>query len=360
MRESFLALLVVLMAGCASVKSLPQSAAEVDFENTLEGKTGWSEYQGLISVAKVDERTAYEAAKAGLRSAGFTVTRGDFENLTVLGQHGMTAYDWNIVAGVYVRTSETKTQFKTVVEGSKDIGFSGDATGSDWVGRILGGVRSYLATVSAAESSPNTQSTVAGTCFVVTPDGKILSNEHVVSKGKRITVKLSDGRELIGRLVAQSRNTDLALLEVDANELDYLPLSDSRTAGIGMEVFTLGYPVTSILGEEIKFTDGVISSLSGIGGEAAFMQITVPLQPGNSGGPLINDSGEVVGITTSTAAISSFFDVAGTLPQNVNWAVKSDYALLMFDQPVRLDRASNRQEAINRATRATCRVVVER
>ena len=88
MREILLALLVVLMAGCASVKSLPQSAAEVAFENTLEGKTGWSEYQGLISVAKVDERTAYEAAKAGLRSAGFTVTRGDFENLTVLGQHG--------------------------------------------------------------------------------------------------------------------------------------------------------------------------------------------------------------------------------------------------------------------------------
>ena len=138
-----------------------------------------------------------------------------------------------------------------------------------------------------------------------------------MSNGKRITVKLSDGRELIGRVVAQSRNTDLALLEVDANELDYLPLSGSRTAGIGMEVFTVGYPVTSILGEEIKFTDGVISSLSGIGGEAAFMQITVPLQPGNSGGPLVNDSGEVVGITTSTAVISSFFEVAGTLPQNV-------------------------------------------
>ena len=131
MRQISIALILCLMAGCASVKSLPQSAAEVDFDNMLEGQTGWSEYQGVISVTRIDEMTAYEAAKAGLRNAGFTVSRGDFENLTVMGKHGMTAYDWNVVAGVYIKTSETKTLFKTVVEGSKDIGFSGDATGAD-------------------------------------------------------------------------------------------------------------------------------------------------------------------------------------------------------------------------------------
>lgn len=360
MRQILLALMFVLTAGCASIKSLPQSADEVDFDSTIEGKTGWSEYQGIISVAKVDERTAYEAAKAGLRNAGFTIVRGDFENLTVMGQHGMTAYDWNVVAGVYIKTGESKTQFKSVVEGSKDIGFSGDATGADWVGRILGGVRNYLATAAVTDGSPNHQTTISGTCFVVAPNGKILSNEHVVSGGRQIVVRLSDGRELIARIVTQSRNTDLALLKIDASNLDYLPLSDPRTANMGMEVFTVGYPVTSILGEELKFTDGVISSLSGIGGEAAFMQITVPLQPGNSGGPLVNNFGEVVGITTSTAAIGAFFDKAGTLPQNVNWAVKSDYALLMFDQPAGLVQTSGRQEAIDRATKAACRITVDK
>lgn len=360
MRQILIALMLIFTAGCASVKSLPQSADEVDFDSTIEGKTGWSEYQGIISVSKIDEKIAYEAAKAGLRNAGFTVSRGDFDNLTVMGQHGMTAYDWNVVAGVYIKTGESKTQFKTVVEGSKDIGFSGDATGTDWVGQILGGVRNYLATASVTDSFPDQHSAVSGTCFVVAPDGKILSNEHVVANGRQIVVTLSDGRELVARTVTQSRNTDLALLEVDASNLDYLPLSSQRTANIGMEVFTVGYPVTSILGEELKFTDGVISSLSGIGGEAAFMQITVPLQPGNSGGPLVNNFGEVVGITTSTAAIGAFFDRAGTLPQNVNWAVKSDYALLMFDQPAGLMQTPSRQEAIDRATKAACRITVRK
>ena len=352
--------LLVFSGGCASISSLPQSASEVDFDSTLEGKTGWSEYQGVIEVARVDERTAYEAAKAGLRNAGFTVSRGDFENLTVMGQHGMTAYDWNVVAGVYIKTGETRTFFKTVVEGSKDIGFSGDATGTDWVGRIMGGVRNFLATASPAGVSPSRPPEVSGTCFVVSPDGKILTNEHVVSSGKQIVVTLYNGRKLIAHTIAQSRSTDLALLVVDADNLNYLPLSEARTAHIGMEVFTVGYPVTSLLGDELKYTNGVISSLSGVGDEAAFMQITVPIQPGNSGGPLVNDSGEVVGITTSTAAISSFLNAAGTLPQNVNWAVKSDYALLMFDQPTPLQKTSNRQEAIDRAMTAACRVIANR
>jgi len=87
-----------------------------------------------------------------------------------------------------------------------------------------------------------------------------------------------------------------------------------------LEVFTVGYPVTDILGEELKFTDGVISSLSGVGDDAAFVQITVPLQPGNSGGPLVNNAGEVVGVVTSTAAVANFVRTVGTLPQNINWA----------------------------------------
>jgi len=353
-------LLLVAVSGCASIKSLPQSANEVDFGDTIEGKTGWSEYQGLITVPTINAETAYEAAKEGLRSAGFTISRANLEGLAVMGQHGMTAYDWNIVAGVYIKIEESQTLFKTIVEGSKDIGFSGDATGSDWVGRISGGIRSYLANTPAASASPMRPGTSAGTCFVVTPDGKILSNNHVVSGGKRFLVTLSDGREMIARMQTQSRSTDLAMLEVDASDLNYLPMTGPRTAKTGMEVFTVGYPVTSVLGEEAKFTDGVISSLSGVGGEAAFLQITVPLQPGSSGGPLVNYAGEVVGITTSTAAIGAFIEAAGTLPQNVNWAVKSDYALLLFDQPQRPHQAANRQEAIDRALSAVCRIVAER
>ena len=102
----------------------------------------------------------------------------------------------------------------------------------------------------------------------------------------------------------------------------------------GQRVFTLGYPVPGVLGEEVKYTEGVISSLSGLQGEDSLMRITVPVQPGNSGGPLVNEAGEVVGIITSSAAISAFFRLTGTLPQNVNWAVKGNYILsLLNDKP---------------------------
>lgn len=354
-----LLLLLCLSAGCASVNSLPQTASEVDFDSTFEGKTGWSEYQGAIEVPVLDDKTAYEAAKAGLRSAGFTLNRGDLANMTVIGKHGMTAYDWNVVAGVYVKTDESKTIFKTIVEGSKDIGFSGDATGSDWVGRILGGVRAYLATAQSASKPSGASSMISGSCFVVSPDGKVITNAHVVSDAESILVRLNDGREMPARTSTVSRTTDLALLELDANNLEYISLSKPRTAALGMDVFTVGYPVTSILGEELKFTDGVISSLSGLGDEAAFMQVTVPLQPGNSGGPIVNDFGEVVGIATSTAAVSSFYRATGTIPQNVNWAVKSEYARLMFDQPVAQEPTSGREGAIERASKSSCRVIVK-
>ena len=82
----------------------------------------------------------------------------------------------------------------------------------------------------------------------------------------------------------------------------------------------------SVLGAEPKFSDGAISSLSGPGGEITFLQTTVPVQPGNSGGPLVSEQGEVVGIITASAAIVPFIKASGTLPQNVNWAVNAIFA----------------------------------
>jgi S1-C subfamily serine protease len=125
-------------------------------------------------------------------------------------------------------------------------------------------------------------------------------------------------------------------------------------------VFTIGFPVSAVLGDEAKFTDGSVSALSGVGGEATFIQVTVPIQPGNSGGALLNDSGEVVGIVTASAAIRPFLAVAGTLPQNINWAVKAEYAAPLFDEPRRRPASQDRRAAIDHALKATCSVEVTR
>ena len=122
---------------------------------------------------------------------------------------------------------------------------------------------------------------------------------------------------------------------------------------IGDDVFTLGFPISDLLGKEVKYTDGSISSLSGLKGDATFFQISVPIQPGNSGGPLVNEKGNVVGIVTATAAVEAFYQATGSMPQNVNWAVKGAYASLLL--PPGLERS--KRSTTNPITNAKWSVV---
>ena len=143
------AALAVLAAGCASTRSLPESADVAGFDSGVEGKTGWSEYQEVATFPGVSLRDGFDAAKAGLGDAGFALRKADFEKRMVVGAHGMTAHDWNVVAGVYLREIPEGVQAKVHVEGSKDIGFSGDATSGAWTGEILKGMRKYILDLEA-------------------------------------------------------------------------------------------------------------------------------------------------------------------------------------------------------------------
>jgi uncharacterized protein YceK len=149
MRYSFVALALSVLSGCASVSSLPDSANEVNFDAVKEGKTGWSEYQETTTFPGVTLKTAFDAAKAGLADAGFALRSADFANGVVKGAHGMTAHDWNIVAGVYLKETAEGVAVMCKVEGSKDIGFSGDATSGGWTGEILKGMRKYILDLEA-------------------------------------------------------------------------------------------------------------------------------------------------------------------------------------------------------------------
>ena len=176
---------------------------------------------------------------------------------------------------------------------------------------------------------PIMASTSTGSGFFVAGEGLILTNSHVVEDAKEIFVTTSSGDRLGAKIVAQSRSTDLALLKVPYANGTYLSLASANSASIGDDIFTVGYPSPGLLGNEAKYSEGVINSLSGIQGDATFFQISAPIQPGNSGGPLVDRDGNVIGIVTATAAVSSFLRNTGTLPQNVNWAVKADYATLL-------------------------------
>ena len=117
---------------------------------------------------------------------------------------------------------------------------------------------------------------------------------------------------------------DLALLKVETTSSP-IPIPSQTRMARADEVFTLGYPDITIQGQTRKATFGRINALSGIKDDVRFFQVDVPIQPGNSGGPLINDKGEVLGIVTMTLDAIVSLIAKGSLPQNVNYAVKSDY-----------------------------------
>jgi len=148
-------------------------------------------------------------------------------------------------------------------------------------------------------------------------------------------------------VVSTSFSTDLALLRIPYQTKNYLTFANPGSADIGDQVFTLGYPVSDILGKEVKYTDGSISFLSGLQGNATFFQISVPVQPGNSGGSLVNQDGNVVGVVTAVAAVEAFHKATGSLPQNVNWAVKGAYASLLLPPDIQRKKRSTKDPITN-------------
>ena len=144
----------------------------------------------------------------------------------------------------------------------------------------------------------------------------------MVDGAQQVQVLVGDDL-LDARVLATDESDDLALLEIQSITR---PLPVRRTSGLakGEEVLTLGYPVPVLQGRELKATFGHVNALSGLQGDPRFAQVDVPIQPGNSGGPLLDDEGEVVGVVMGTLDPSVLGRVAGFVPQNVNYALKSE------------------------------------
>ncbi len=198
-----------------------------------------------------------------------------------------------------------------------------------------------------------------GTGFSVSPNGFIVTANHVIANA--VSIKALQGSTILKALLVKSDPlNDVAILKIDKTTPAFLPIALIRSAKTGERVFTIGYPMSNLLGQEQKYTEGVISSLSGIQGAASFMQITVPVQPGNSGGPLVNEKGQVVGVISSTAAVLPFIKASGTIPQNINWAVKADYIrpLLNLTETPQKSQVM-REEAIEKTKCATYMIEVE-
>ena len=123
----------------------------------------------------------------------------------------------------------------------------------------------------------------------------------------------------------------------------------------------MGFPSASYLGTEPKYSSGAISSLSGRGREATLMLISVPTQPGGSGSPLLTMDGAVIGVVTAGTREEEFMRDTGALPQNLNWAVKMEYATPLYDPPGGPEHpavAQTPRQVAEQAVRAVCIVLV--
>ncbi len=170
-----------------------------------------------------------------------------------------------------------------------------------------------------------------GTGFLINNDGYIITNFHVVedaSKVKVTGIKGDFSTSFEATVVGIDRRNDLALLRVESKLFSFsnppYTLRDSKEVKKAERVYALGYPIESALGKEVKITDGLINSLTGFKSSISEFQISVPVQAGNSGGPLFDSNGELVGVI-SAKIVSNSVDQVG-------YAIKSDYLAFFLDQ----------------------------
>jgi serine protease Do len=161
-----------------------------------------------------------------------------------------------------------------------------------------------------------------GSGFILSADGYVMTNAHVVESASTITVTLTDKREFKAKLIGSDKRTDVALIKIEATNLPKMTIGDSKAIRVGQWVLAIGSP----FGLENTVTSGIVSAKSRDTGELLpFIQTDAAVNPGNSGGPLINQRGEVIGINSQILS-----GTGGSI--GISFAIPIDDAMLVVEQ----------------------------
>ncbi|MGV8112762.1 hypothetical protein SDC9_66290 [bioreactor metagenome] len=168
----------------------------------------------------------------------------------------------------------------------------------------------------------------SGTGFGISSNGIIITNFHVIDGAKTIKIRgiNSDfNKTYKAKVLVSDKNNDLALIQIDDysfTSLGTIPYTiKTGLAGVGENIFVLGYPLRATMGDEIKLTNGIVSSRTGFQGDITSYQISAPVQPGNSGGPLFDSQGNLIGIINAKHGGA----------ENASYAVKTNYLTNLID-----------------------------
>jgi S1-C subfamily serine protease len=168
-----------------------------------------------------------------------------------------------------------------------------------------------------------------GSGFFITDDGYLITNQHVAGSGATVRILTASGI-IPAKVIKVDELNDLTLLKAEGKFAE-LPVVLSRKVQLGATVATVGFPNIGLQGFSPKLAKGEIASLAGIQDDARHFQISVPVQPGNSGGALVDEHGNVIGVVVAKLSQKAALATSGSLAENVNYAIKSSYLLSFLE-----------------------------
>jgi S1-C subfamily serine protease len=182
---------------------------------------------------------------------------------------------------------------------------------------------------AAPQPSDQENEISSGSAFVVSRQGHLLTNNHVVSGCALVEI----GGVGTAAVVSKDSGSDLALIKAKTQSgLELEPLKvRNKSIRLGEEVVALGYPLRGVLGDGLNVTTGTISALSGVGNDSTRLQFTAAIQPGNSGGALVDRAGAMVGVVASKLSDMAALKVGGFVPQGVNFAIRKEIAVAFLE-----------------------------
>ncbi len=181
------------------------------------------------------------------------------------------------------------------------------------------------------ESSDRAPIVERGTGFAVSRTGLVLTNAHVVQDCKEMRTASAFTEVRTTALVAIDPSNDLALLKVSPAPDDAAVFREGRGLRQGDTILAIGFPLPGVLASEASLTTGTVTALAGLRDDVRYLQVSAPIQAGNSGGPLLDGSGNVVGVVSATLNSDAAVQLTGNAPQNVNFAIHGSVVKVFLD-----------------------------
>ena len=266
-------------------------------------------------------------AEQGYASAQF-ILGSMYRDGNGVAQHYMDAYFWFNLAATYAESRDDRTKFasqRQKVAGlmtAQQIARAQELS-SQW--RPKKEAPAWATQLPPAMDSPDAVPVSTGTGFYVSQDGHVLTNAHVVEHCGKVRLRDLDGTLRDAFLMARDQQNDLALLKVAFTAPAVASFTGKRMR-LGQAIVIYGFPLSGLLTSTGNLTTGSVAGLAGPGEDARLLQISAPIQPGNSGSPVLDVSGNVLGVVVSKLDAIAVAKTTQDIPQNINFAIKGTLA----------------------------------